>query len=58
MIQVRRRHFPIAIAGPAALCLPALAQQEQRVRRIGYFIVDSEIETWGRRIKAAGIGPQ
>jgi putative ABC transport system substrate-binding protein len=37
MNQVGRRHFLIAAAGLAALSLPALAQQEKRVRRIGYF---------------------
>lgn len=36
MSQVRRRHFPIAAAGLAALSLPALAQREKRVRRIGF----------------------
>jgi len=37
MSQFRRRHFQIAAAGLAALSMPALAQQEKRVRRIGYF---------------------
>jgi putative ABC transport system substrate-binding protein len=36
MNQVRRRNFLIAAAGLAALSLPALAQQEKRVPRIGY----------------------
>ena len=36
MSHVRRRQFLIAAAGLAALALPALAQQEKRVRRIGY----------------------
>jgi putative ABC transport system substrate-binding protein len=36
MSQVRRRNFLIAAAGVAALSLPAFAQQEKRVRRIGY----------------------
>jgi putative tryptophan/tyrosine transport system substrate-binding protein len=37
MSQVRRRHFLIAAVGLAALSLPAVAQQEKRVRRIGVF---------------------
>jgi putative tryptophan/tyrosine transport system substrate-binding protein len=38
MSQVRRRHFLIAAgAGCLSVFLPALAQQEKRVRRIGYF---------------------
>ena len=36
MHQVRRRNFLIAAAGLAAHSLPALAQTERRVRRIGY----------------------
>jgi len=33
----RRQLLSLAAAGLAALALPALAQQERRVRRIGYF---------------------
>jgi putative ABC transport system substrate-binding protein len=37
MRQVRRRHLLIAAASLAAFSLPVFAQQEKRVRRIGYF---------------------
>ena len=39
MSQVRRSQFLIAAAGLAALSLPALAQQEKRVRRIAIYRV-------------------
>jgi putative ABC transport system substrate-binding protein len=41
MSQVLRRHFLITAAGLAVLSLPALAQTEKRVRRIGYFTTGS-----------------
>ena len=41
MSQVRRRHFLIAAASLAALSLRAFAQQQERVRRIGYFAASS-----------------
>jgi putative ABC transport system substrate-binding protein len=37
----RRRMLTLAAAGLAALSLPALAQQEKRVRRIGFFTLGS-----------------
>ena len=42
MKQIRRRQFLRAVGvGSLSLSLPALAQQEKRVRRIGYFILRS-----------------
>jgi putative tryptophan/tyrosine transport system substrate-binding protein len=42
MSQVRRRQFLLAVgAGSLSLSLPALAQQEKRVLRIGYFTPSS-----------------
>jgi putative ABC transport system substrate-binding protein len=42
MSQVRRRHFLIAVcAGSLSASLPALAQQQGRVRRIGWFAAGS-----------------
>ncbi len=104
MSQVRRRQFLLAVgAGSLLVSLSALAQQEERVQRIGYFsgssvqanaawlvafresmpsdkarellgklgadpfpgtpeslanFVDSDIEKWGRHVKAAGIEPE
>jgi len=45
----RRQLLSLAAAGLAALSLPALAQQEKRVRRIGYFSASS------RRSSAGGV---
>jgi putative ABC transport system substrate-binding protein len=40
MSQVRRRQFLLAVgAGSLLVLLPALAQQEKRVRRIGFFVL-------------------
>ncbi len=39
MRRIRRRQFLFAVGSLAALSLPALAQQEKRVRRIGFFSV-------------------
>jgi putative ABC transport system substrate-binding protein len=48
MSQVRRRHFLIvAGAGGLSVFLPALAQQQARVRRIGYFILGTAQATAG-----------
>jgi len=51
MNKFRRRHFLIAAAGLAGLSLPAFAQQEKRVRRIGY-LGPSSLQDYAARLAA------